>query len=150
MPPLFSMRAWISGSFNDVHAHPRAHAHARTCTRTRTRKRDIKDTLHFLFAAWITLRWKEKWGGGISEREQTTEFPRQSELLRDARALWSGSTKNRDVSTGPLARPFSCSLAPLTRLLAPDCSLRSRPPLCSRVRLLAHFTHSLARGKVNF
>ena len=30
-------------------------------------------------------------------------------------ALWSGSTKNRDVSTGPLARPFARSLAPLTR-----------------------------------
>ena len=43
------------------------------------------------------------------------------------------------LSTGPLARPFA-------RSLAPDCSLRSRPPL----RSLAHFTHSLARGKVNF
>ena len=36
-----------------------------------------------------------------------------------ADALWSGTNKNRDVSTGPLARPF------------------------------AHFAHSLARGKVN-
>ena len=46
-------------------------------------------------------------------------------------ALWSGSAKNQDVSTGPLARPFACSLAPLTCSLAPDCSLRSRPPLRS-------------------
>ena len=62
-------------------------------------------------------------------------------------ALWSGTSKNRDVSTGPLARPFARSLAPLTRSLAPDCSLRSRPPLRSLVHSLAH---SLARGKVNF
>ena len=33
--------------------------------------------------------------------------------------------------------------------LAPDCSLHSRPPLHSLVRSLAHFAHSLARGKVN-
>ena len=64
-------------------------------------------------------------------------------------ALWSGTNKNRDVSTGPLACPFVRSLAPLTRLLAPDCSLRSRHPLRSLVRSLAHFAHSLARGKVN-
>ena len=57
---------------------------------------------------------------------------------------------NQDVSTGPLARPFTCSLTPLTRSLASDCSLRSRPPLRSLVRSLAHFAHSLARGKVNF
>ena len=49
-------------------------------------------------------------------------------------ALWSGSTKNRDVSTGPLTRPFAHSLAPLTHLLAPDCLLGSRPPLRSLVR----------------
>ena len=59
--------------------------------------------------------------------------------LSSGHALWSGTNKNRDVSTGPLAR----SLAPLTRSLAPDCSLRSRPPLRS-------IAHSLARGKVNF
>ena len=32
-----------------------------------------------------------------------------------AAALWSGTNKSRDVSTGPLARPFARSLAPLTR-----------------------------------
>ena len=55
--------------------------------------------------------------------------------------------------TGPLARPFAHLLAPLTRSLAPDCSLRSRPPLRSRAHFthsLAHFAHSLARGKVNY
>ena len=65
-------------------------------------------------------------------------------------ALWSGTNKNRDVSTGPLARPFAHSLAPLTCLLTPDCLLRSRLPLHSLVFSLAHFAHSLARGKVNF
>ena len=65
------------------------------------------------------------------------------------RALWSITAKNTDCSTGPLARPFACLLAPLTRSLAPDCSLRSRPPLRSLIRSLAHFAHSLARGTVN-
>ena len=64
-------------------------------------------------------------------------------------ALWSGTNKNEDVSTGPLARPFARSLAPLTHSLAPDCSLRSRPPLRSFARSLAHFAHSLACGTVN-
>ena len=71
-----------------------------------------------------------------------------TELLQPT-PLWFRSAKNRDVSTGPLARPFAHSLAPLTRSLAPDCSLHSRPPLRSLVRSLAHFAHSLARGTVN-
>ena len=57
--------------------------------------------------------------------------------------------QSTDCGTGPLARPFARSLAPLTRSLAPDCSLRSRPPLRSLVRSFAHFAHSLARGTVN-
>ena len=61
-------------------------------------------------------------------------------------ALWSGTNKNRDVSTGSLAH----SLPPLTRSLAPDCSLRLRPLLRSLIRSLAHFALSLARGKVIF
>ena len=72
------------------------------------------------------------------------------EAEQNSIALWSGINKNQDVSTGPLARPFARSLAPLTRLLAPDCSLRSRPPLRTLVCSLAHFAHSLACGKMNF
>ena len=34
--------------------------------------------------------------------------------------------KNPNVSTGPLAVPFACSLAPLAHSLAPPCLLRSR------------------------
>ena len=56
----------------------------------------------------------------------------------EASARWARKAKNRDVSTGPLACPFARSLAPLTRLLAPHCSLRSRAPLRSLVRSLAH------------
>ena len=37
----------------------------------------------------------------------------------DGDALWSGTNKNRDVSTRPLARPLARSLAPLTRSFAP-------------------------------
>ena len=65
-------------------------------------------------------------------------------------ALWSITAKNTKCSTGPLARLFARSVAPLTRSLAPDCSLRLHPPLRSFVRSLAHFAHSLARGKVNY
>ena len=54
-------------------------------------------------------------------------------------ALWSGTNKNQDVSTGPLVRSF----ARTARSLAPHYS---RTPLCS----LAHFAHSLARGKVSY
>ena len=61
---------------------------------------------------------------------------------RSVSALWSGTNKNRDVSTGPLARPFARSLAPLTRSLAPDCLLRSRPPLRSLVRSLRSIPRS--------
>ena len=50
--------------------------------------------------------------------------------------------KNTDCSTGPLARPFARSLAPLPRSLAPDCLLRSRPPLRSLARSLRSLPRS--------
>ena len=62
--------------------------------------------------------------------------------FRLSMTLWSKTAKNTDCSAGPLARPFARSLEPLTHSLAPDYSLRSRPPLRSLVCLLA-------RGKVN-
>ena len=63
-------------------------------------------------------------------------------------ARWFSEASNRDVSTGPLASPFARSLTPLTCLLAPDCSLCSRPRLRSLIRSLVHFAHSLTLGKV--
>ena len=51
----------------------------------------------------------------------------------------SRTAKNKDCSTGPLAHPFARSLAPLTRSHAPDCSLRSRPPLRSLIHSLVHY-----------
>ena len=83
------------------------------------------------------------------------EWAPTSGFLHDANqcAQHQGGSNDSGIdslNTGPLARPFARSLAPLTRELAPDCSLRSRPPLRSLVHSLAHFAHSLARGKVNF
>ena len=46
-------------------------------------------------------------------------------------ALWARSTKKTDWSTGPLARPFARSLAPLTCSLALHYLLRWRAPLRS-------------------
>ena len=68
---------------------------------------------------------------------------------KEKKTLWSIIAKNTDCSTGPPACPFACSLAPLTRLLALDCSLCSRPPLRSLIRSLAYFAHSLLCGTVN-
>ena len=65
------------------------------------------------------------------------------DTVRGKPLVHCGPDQPRIQSTGPLARPFARSLAPLTRLLAPDCSPRSPPPLRSLVRSLAHF---LARG----
>ena len=62
--------------------------------------------------------------------------------------LWSRTTKNPDVSIGPLACPFTRSLAQLAHTLAPYCLLRSCAAL---IRSLARrsLTHSRASGKVN-
>ena len=54
------------------------------------------------------------------------------------------------IQTAVLSHSLVRLLAPLTLSLAPNCSLRSRPPLCSLVRSPAHVAHSLVRGKVNF
>ena len=62
--------------------------------------------------------------------------------------LWFSSVRILDMNTGPLSSPLARSLALLTHSLAPPCSLRLRAPLRSLVCSLAHFAHSLARGKV--
>ena len=53
--------------------------------------------------------------GGEAEGKAEGEEAQQSPRVPDQNPLWSGTNKNRDVSTGPLARPFARSLAPLTR-----------------------------------
>ena len=74
------------------------------------------------------------------KRRKTATSPR-----RAAAALWSGTNKNRDVSTGPLARLFAHLLALLTRSPAPDCTR------AALARSLARsLVHSLAHGKINF
>ena len=71
-------------------------------------------------------------------------MPGQQTFLNH-RSLWPRISKNTDWSTGPLARPFAHSLAPLTHSIAPHYSLRSRSPLCSAAltRLLTSLTPSL-------
>ena len=85
----------------------------------------------------------------FSSKPSTFAVTSNTKMRKRTRTLWSITAKNTDKSPGPLARPFARSLAPLTCSLAPDCSLRSRPPLRSLVRSLAHIAHSLARGTVN-
>ena len=60
-------------------------------------------------------------------------------------ALWFRTTKNRDVSTGPLTLPFSCSLTLLNHSFAQHCS----PRLCAllvRSACAHHCTHSYAHS----
>ena len=82
-------------------------------------------------------------GKHVTPRSLTSRYI--GNMVRTHRGSESGRS-----SSGPLARPFARSLAPLTRSLAPHYSLRSRASLRSLVRSLAHFAHSLARGKANF
>ena len=50
-------------------------------------------------------------------------YPRLSGCSSVRNALWSGTTKNPDIRTGPLAYPFAYTLAPLTHSLALHCLL---------------------------
>ena len=62
---------------------------------------------------------------------------------------WHFGLEQPKIQTAVLGHSLVRSLAPLTRSLAPDCSLRSCPPLRSLVRSLAPsaaLTRSLARS----
>ena len=48
---------------------------------------------------------------------------RDRQIDRQPSALWFSIAMNEDVSIEPLARPFACSFAPLTYLLALQYSL---------------------------
>ena len=67
----------------------------------------------------------------MSVQESDDDYPVRTDV-----ALWARITKNTDCSTGPLARSFAHSLAPLIKSFALDYSLRSRPPLRSLARSL--------------
>ena len=73
-------------------------------------------------------------------REQLSEnlHYNLSHWLSSAFTQWFRTSWNRDSSIGPLAHPLAHSLAPLTRLLAPHCSLCSSAPHHSFVRSRAH------------
>ena len=60
-------------------------------------------------------------------------------------ALWVRMSKNTDLSTGPLARPFARSHAPFTCLLAPHYLLRTT---CFAPALRC--AHSFARSLTSF
>ena len=63
-------------------------------------------------------------------------------IVGGSSTLWSGINKNTDVSTGPLARPFSP-----VRLLRTACFTRALHCAYS-FSLARSFTHFRARGKV--
>ena len=69
-------------------------------------------------------------------------FPSHSLTSLETIARWFRTAKNRDVGNGPLAPELARSLAPLTHLVAPHFSLRSRAPLRSFVYSLAHLLPS--------
>ena len=63
-------------------------------------------------------------------------------------ALWFRTATNPDKSTGPLARPITHLLAPLTRSLAPHCSLCWRASLRAFVHSLDHSLTSELMGQL--
>ena len=67
-------------------------------------------------------------------------------LFRHKITLWPGTTKNPDLSTRPLARPFAHSLTLLTHLLVPQGPIPPRAPLYSVHLFVCSLTHSRARG----
>ena len=79
------------------------------------------------------------WEPVLSPSLKCIANPFQSPRKRNS--LWARIVKNPDCSTGPLARLFTHSLAPLTWLFALHYSLRSRAPL----RSLTSLTPSLVR-----
>ena len=71
----------------------------------------------------------------VSELKEKLRF---NQMKADQCTHLFRTAKNREASTGPLACLFAPSLAPLTLLIAPHCSLRSRTPLHSFIHSLIH------------
>ena len=89
--------------------------------------------------------------GRLSKEERETAGGIRQKIDRKKRKKKKGDMErvNKRVHCGPLALPFACMLAPLTRSLAPHYSLRSSAPLRSLALSLTHLVLSLARGTVN-
>ena len=86
----------------------------------------------------------------VCSREHQGSLPcaysRTNAIDNSIAALWPRIIEKPDCSTCP----FTSSVAPLTRSLAPHHLLRSCAPLRSLARSLAHFAHSLAVHSVFF
>ena len=118
------------------------------CFHSSLRRQNRKDIFIFLISSMFTSQgfflkhgeninhWKEQ---NVIVDAEITKIWHWNKQWVDV-ALWSRTTKNPDVSTGPLVHSFVCSHhgAPPPHLLALHCSLRSRAPLRSFVHSLAH------------
>ena len=80
----------------------------------------------------------------MTRLSKALHFKQRCEIMNITVALWSITAKNTDWSTGPLARPFARSLAPLTGLLCTTCFARALR--CAHS--LTHFANFQARGTV--
>ena len=91
----------------------------------------------------------EKWVGTLAGMAR-----RVNPIAKWGYDLWSTTSKNRDGSSGPLARPFACllvrSFTRTTHSFACSALLASLMHSGAHIRFLAHLlTHSLALRKVN-
>ena len=84
----------------------------------------------------------------VKQRRRLSPLVHELSLVSST-SQWFRTTKNTDLSTGPLTCSFARSLAPLTHSLALPCSLRSCASLHTLICLLVLFAHSLACGTVN-
>ena len=126
---LLHIAARVLRKLLDVFTHPHP---VPTVRRLATK---IVNRIGLVFLPVRIAKWRYQ-RGARSLAENLGQGGSTSECVNAQR---TSSTKNPNVSIGPLARPFARSLAPLTHSLVPHYSLRSR----------ARFAHSFARGKVN-
>ena len=92
---------------------------------------------------WRRIEGKDD--GEAGKKEEEEDHVVMKWRVSGGGALWSETNKNRDVSTGPLVRPF----ARTAHSFACSGLLASLAPSAALTRSLAHFAHSLARGTVN-
>ena len=86
----------------------------------------------------------------VAKLAPADEIAMKRQLGIQTAAQWIKTAKNWDGSTGPIARSFARSLAPITYSLAPHCSLCSRAPLRSFVRSFVHSLTPKLVGNMGF